>query len=232
MQAVAEAIASGSDCLSSEAIADIFVEASVDVTTNSTCGLTATAFQFDPNEDGPVLAPEKAHEVVAVAQAPLKNPEEEQQAGELIQALIERTPVVDTAPTPAPAEEVPVVPTVPVVAPVPPPPVPAAPSQPQVVPVGPTGADDEGGGKQGRKGRKHRKNKGSKGKKNKRLHSNKTPEVKFQEEKMVAGPWEQCGGKGWIGPTACSSGYTCVADTSGWYSQCRCAFHAVQNALL
>ncbi|KAH6903132.1 hypothetical protein BKA70DRAFT_601539 [Coprinopsis sp. MPI-PUGE-AT-0042] len=35
----------------------------------------------------------------------------------------------------------------------------------------------------------------------------------------TAGPWGQCGGNGWSGPTACTSGYVCKA-TNEWYSQC------------
>lgn len=33
------------------------------------------------------------------------------------------------------------------------------------------------------------------------------------------GPWSQCGGNGWTGPTTCVSGYTCTFSND-WYSQC------------
>lgn len=36
---------------------------------------------------------------------------------------------------------------------------------------------------------------------------------------QTAGPWTQCGGQGWSGPTTCVSGYTCVFSNN-WYSQC------------
>jgi endoglucanase len=35
----------------------------------------------------------------------------------------------------------------------------------------------------------------------------------------TAGPWAQCGGSGWTGPTVCQSGYTCTVSNE-WYSQC------------
>ena len=34
-----------------------------------------------------------------------------------------------------------------------------------------------------------------------------------------SGPWAQCGGSGWTGPTTCVSGYTCSV-VNQWYSQC------------
>ncbi|KAF8659473.1 hypothetical protein AX16_001840 [Volvariella volvacea WC 439] len=34
-----------------------------------------------------------------------------------------------------------------------------------------------------------------------------------------AGPWEQCGGQGWTGPTTCVSGWVCTSQNQ-WYSQC------------
>lgn len=34
------------------------------------------------------------------------------------------------------------------------------------------------------------------------------------------GAYQKCGGKGWSGPTCCTSGYSCVASDE-WYSQCR-----------
>jgi endoglucanase len=33
------------------------------------------------------------------------------------------------------------------------------------------------------------------------------------------GPWAQCGGQGWTGPTTCVAGYTCTFSNQ-WYSQC------------
>ena len=35
----------------------------------------------------------------------------------------------------------------------------------------------------------------------------------------LAGHWEQCGGNGWTGPTACQSPWTCT-KVNDWYSQC------------
>ncbi|EAU83902.1 hypothetical protein CC1G_10307 [Coprinopsis cinerea okayama7 len=35
----------------------------------------------------------------------------------------------------------------------------------------------------------------------------------------TAGPYGQCGGQGWSGPTECTSGYTCTVSNQ-WYSQC------------
>jgi hypothetical protein len=99
MQAVAEAIVTG-ECLSAKAIAEVTVAAGVSVDASSTCGLTADAIEFDPTTDGPIAAP--TDEVAAVAAAPLPNPTEEKTAGELIQALIERTPIVDPGPVEAP----------------------------------------------------------------------------------------------------------------------------------
>merc|ERR1719401_1012996 len=34
-----------------------------------------------------------------------------------------------------------------------------------------------------------------------------------------SGSWQQCGGKGWSGPTCCEAGHTCVAGNE-WHSQC------------
>ncbi|RFU31858.1 hypothetical protein B7463_g4481, partial [Scytalidium lignicola] len=34
-----------------------------------------------------------------------------------------------------------------------------------------------------------------------------------------SGPWGQCGGQGWTGPTTCTAGWTCVYSNP-WYSQC------------
>ena len=45
------------NCLSAEAVADVLVEAGATVDdgdTTSTCGMDPQAFEFDPNEDGPV----------------------------------------------------------------------------------------------------------------------------------------------------------------------------------
>lgn len=36
----------------------------------------------------------------------------------------------------------------------------------------------------------------------------------------VANIWEQCGGRGWRGPTACAQGLVCL-EMGPWYSQCR-----------
>ncbi|KAJ7686718.1 hypothetical protein B0H17DRAFT_1204141 [Mycena rosella] len=33
-------------------------------------------------------------------------------------------------------------------------------------------------------------------------------------------PYGQCGGQGWTGPTTCTAGWTCVAVSSPYYSQC------------
>ncbi|KAI8199908.1 putative acetylxylan esterase A [Colletotrichum sp. SAR 10_65] len=38
----------------------------------------------------------------------------------------------------------------------------------------------------------------------------------------AAGPWGQCGGSGWTGPTACGTGFKCTKN-SEWYSQCTIA---------
>ncbi|KAG8780088.1 hypothetical protein FRC12_023474, partial [Ceratobasidium sp. 428] len=35
----------------------------------------------------------------------------------------------------------------------------------------------------------------------------------------TAGPYGQCGGQGWTGPTVCATGWTCVASNT-YYSQC------------
>ncbi|KAH7350155.1 fungal cellulose binding domain-containing protein [Plectosphaerella cucumerina] len=36
---------------------------------------------------------------------------------------------------------------------------------------------------------------------------------------QAAGPWAQCGGIGFTGPTTCVAGWTCVRSND-WYSQC------------
>lgn len=36
----------------------------------------------------------------------------------------------------------------------------------------------------------------------------------------VANIWEQCGGRGWRGPTTCAQGLVCQ-PMGPWYSQCR-----------
>ncbi|KAG8830086.1 hypothetical protein FRC18_008680 [Serendipita sp. 400] len=36
----------------------------------------------------------------------------------------------------------------------------------------------------------------------------------------AAGPWGQCGGNGWTGPTTCQSGWVCTAVSPPWYYQC------------
>ncbi|KAG8753504.1 hypothetical protein FRC14_005973, partial [Serendipita sp. 396] len=36
----------------------------------------------------------------------------------------------------------------------------------------------------------------------------------------TAGPWGQCGGNGWTGPTTCQSGWVCTPVSPPWYSQC------------
>ncbi|KAL0934639.1 cellulose-binding family ii [Colletotrichum truncatum] len=38
----------------------------------------------------------------------------------------------------------------------------------------------------------------------------------------TAGPWGQCGGNGWTGPTSCDSGFKCT-KSNDWYSQCTMA---------
>lgn len=92
MQATAEAIVEG-DCLSADAIAEVLAEASVDVTADSTCGMTATAFEFDPELDGPIAGPDSD---APLPETPLDTPEEEEKAATLVQALIERNPVAET----------------------------------------------------------------------------------------------------------------------------------------
>ena len=93
MQATAEAIVEG-NCLSADAIAEVLVESSAEISADSTCGMTATAFEFDPNEDGPVEGPSEAPEV---AGTPLEDAAEEERANVLLKALLDRTPVDDSA---------------------------------------------------------------------------------------------------------------------------------------
>jgi xyloglucan-specific exo-beta-1,4-glucanase len=49
--------------------------------------------------------------------------------------------------------------------------------------------------------------------------STKTSSAPGPSTTAVAGPWEQCGGKGFTGPTRCPAGWTCKVQNE-WYSQC------------
>jgi hypothetical protein len=99
MQAFANAIVEG-ECLSATAIASVAVEAGPTVEASSTCGMTADVIEFDPAADGPVAA--STDEAATVAAAPLTNPAEEKEAGEIVQSLIETTPIADVSPAVAP----------------------------------------------------------------------------------------------------------------------------------
>lgn len=213
MQATANAIVQG-QCLSAVAIADVLAEASVDVTADSSCGLTATAFEFDPVSDGPVADTSAEDTAAVVAETPLPNPEEEQKAEKLEETIVETTPVADVPE----ASDVPeVVPEEPKPEEVVPPAEPegprptepetepdvAAPAEPVVAPAEPVVAPEE-----------------PKPVLDRQVQAGGASRVPPGD---TAGPWEQCGGKGWEGPTKCVDTFVCVAQEGNiWYSQCRC----------
>ncbi|KAI9150194.1 Xyloglucanase [Paramyrothecium foliicola] len=49
--------------------------------------------------------------------------------------------------------------------------------------------------------------------------STKTSSAAQPSATALAGPWTQCGGRDWKGPTQCVAGWTCKAQNE-WYSQC------------
>ncbi|KAF7560154.1 hypothetical protein G7046_g3990 [Stylonectria norvegica] len=52
-----------------------------------------------------------------------------------------------------------------------------------------------------------------------KITSTSTSTTASPSSTATAGPWQQCGGKGWTGPTLCGDGYTCTLQND-YYSQC------------
>ncbi|KZV80157.1 hypothetical protein EXIGLDRAFT_733541 [Exidia glandulosa HHB12029] len=50
-------------------------------------------------------------------------------------------------------------------------------------------------------------------------HALPHPNPQWGDPNAIAQPWGQCGGTGWVGPTRCTEGWTCVYNNP-WHSQC------------